>query len=71
MHNGRAKLADFGFAKLRTDTNKVDTGTGIGTTLYMAPQLIDYPDKPRYSSKCDVWSIGVLVYFILYGEYPI
>ena len=42
MHEGKAKLADFGFAKLRKNTNNIDTGTGIGTTLYMAPQLIDY-----------------------------
>lgn len=70
LHEGRAKLADFGFAKLRKDTHAVDSGTGIGTFLYMAPQLVDFKDKPRYSSKCDCWSIGVLIYFMLTGFYP-
>lgn len=24
----------------------------------------------KYSSKCDVWSGGVLLYFIYFGEHP-
>jgi serine/threonine protein kinase len=24
----------------------------------------------KYSSKCDVWSAGVLLYFIYFGEHP-
>ena len=70
LHNGRAKLADFGFAKLKDDTTKLDTATAIGTMIYMAPQLVNYEDRPRYSSKCDCWSIGVLIYVLLFGIYP-
>ena len=32
--------------------------------LYMAPQLI-FEEKPIYSIKCDVWSIGVVMYYVL------
>jgi serine/threonine protein kinase len=44
--------------------------------LYMAPQLI-FEEKPIYSIKCDVWSIGVVMYYVivpytkvLYGNVP-
>lgn len=29
----------------------------------MAPQLI-FEEKPHYSIKCDVWSIGVVFYYV-------
>lgn len=45
------------------------TGTGIGTLLYMAPQLV-IDEKPKYSAKCDCWSIGILMYYLLFGYYP-
>lgn len=42
----------------------------------MAPQLI-LQDKPQYSIRCDVWSIGVVMYYVnihicqvLYGNVP-
>lgn len=35
----------------------------------MAPQLI-FEDKPQYSIRCDVWSIGVVMYYVLYGTVP-
>lgn len=40
LQNGRAKLADFGFAKEMREKDVRETGTGVGTILYMAPQLI-------------------------------
>jgi len=35
-----AKLADFGFAKEIREKDNQENGTGVGTMLYMAPQLI-------------------------------
>jgi serine/threonine-protein kinase ULK3 len=58
-----AKLADFGFAKELREKDTQEDGTGVGTILYMAPQLILH-DKPQYSIRCDVWSIGVVMYFV-------
>ena len=63
---GEPKLADFGFAKeLSHNKDVMQTGTNIGTILYMAPQLILVEgSNPHYSIKCDVWSVGVLMYFV-------
>lgn len=42
MHNGQAKLADFGFAKIIDDGKKdvAAHGTAVGTPYYMAPQIL-------------------------------
>jgi len=70
LHNGTAKLADFGFAKLlefpATDYNSHMVSI-VGTPLYMSPQLLE---KQKYSTKSDIWSIGILFYEMLYGKVP-
>ena len=33
----------------------------------MGPQIID---NQNYTAKCDVWSIGVIFYQILFGIFP-
>ena len=37
------------------------------TPIYASPQLLK---KEKYSSKCDVWSAGCVLYKMLYGNYP-
>ncbi|KAJ8913941.1 hypothetical protein NQ315_015178, partial [Exocentrus adspersus] len=62
------KLSDFGLSIVKT-------GAGIqsmlkefcGTTIYMAPEILL---QRTYSELCDVWSIGVILYLLLFGEYP-
>lgn len=59
------KLADFGLSKM---LNKSElTKTICGTPLYMAPEIIigDY-----YNNKCDLWSIGCIIYQMLYEVTP-
>lgn len=63
MKGNSAKLADFGFAKELREKDNQANGTSVGTILYMAPQLI-FEEKPIYSIKCDVWSIGVVMYYV-------
>jgi serine/threonine protein kinase len=58
INNGRLKLADFGFAKNVVSHNTLQKSM-VGTPLYMAPQILK---RERYSSKCDVWSVGVVFY---------
>ena len=63
VKDGVAKIADFGFAKELREKDVQEDGTGVGTMLYMAPQLI-FEEKPVYSIRCDVWSIGVVMYYV-------
>lgn len=44
------------------------TGTTLGTPLTMAPEMIN--GDAKYSSKTDLWSIGVIFYQLLYGTPP-
>ena len=69
FHNGVVKIADFGFAKMVDEKlkDKKHRHTLLGTPLYMAPQILD--DQP-YTSKCDIWSSGVIIYECLYGKLP-
>ena len=64
LHDEKVIIGDFGFAK----TGKDMTGTVLGTPLTMAPELI--AGKSSYSSKADLWSLGVMVYHLLYGKVP-
>ena len=38
-----------------------------GTPIYMSPQVIL---GDPYTIKCDVWSLGIVFYRILYNLYP-
>jgi calcium-dependent protein kinase len=38
----------------------------IGTSYYMAPEMI----SNKYSEKCDLWSIGVILHIMLIGSPP-
>jgi len=38
----------------------------MGNTYFMAPEVL----KQSYSTKSDVWSMGVLTYFLLSGKFP-
>lgn len=68
LHNGRVKLGDFGFGRFVEGNMNQQSRMSIKCTpIYASPQLLK---KDGYSSKCDVWSSGCLLYKMLYGEYP-
>ena len=62
--SGYPILIDFSCCK-RVLNGK--TGTLIGTPYYMAPEILK---GKKYSYSCDYWSVGVLIYYLYYGEYP-
>lgn len=68
LHGGNAKIADFGFARfIDHESNNITMTVGIGTPLYMAPEIYR---GTVYTSKCDVWSFGVMIFELLYGMTP-
>ncbi|KAH3902329.1 non-specific serine/threonine protein kinase SCDLUD_002149 [Saccharomycodes ludwigii] len=64
--NGHAKLTDFGFARDCNMKNILETV--CGTTVYMAPELIERKNYDGY--KIDVWALGVILYTMLFGLMP-
>lgn len=62
--NAPLKLIDFGFA-LQWNRKKPMTAV-VGSDSYLAPEVF----LQSYSEKCDMWSLGVLVYSLLVGKQP-
>jgi serine/threonine protein kinase len=58
------KLCDFGISKkLETLSNT----NFIGTIETMAPEIIK---GEHYDNKCDLWSLGVIIYKLCFKQYP-
>jgi hypothetical protein len=64
----RAKVADFGIAKIKRGTYIHGTTADVnGTPGYMAPELFS---SGKVSEKCDVFSIGILLWVCYTGQEP-
>lgn len=59
------KLADFGFARVLRDGELATTV--CGSPLYMAPEILKYR---KYTTKAELWSLGVILYEMLTGHPP-
>jgi serine/threonine protein kinase len=57
------KICDLGFC--REDDENVNTF--CGTTSYMAPEIFR---KEIYDNKVDVWAVGVMLFRMLFGDFP-
>lgn len=65
--NNTAKIADFGFSKIVEEMDNFVTQTAVGTLMYCAPELLQ---GQKFSSKVDVWSVGIIFYEMIYGSPP-
>jgi serine/threonine protein kinase len=59
------KLCDFGFAKHNNSLKRVTTV--CGSPLYMAPEI--YKNE-SYTESVDVWSLGIILFEMVFGVHP-
>ena len=65
--DSEVKLIDFGLSKrfsTKDETEKMKTV--VGTPYYVAPEVL----KGSYDKRCDVWSLGVILFVFLCGYPP-
>lgn len=56
--NNTIKVGDFGISKVLENTTQV-AHTVVGTPYYMAPEACQ---SEPYTSKSDVWALGIILY---------
>lgn len=57
------KIGDFGLARFVEMT----ANSNCGTQNYMAPEILK---SIPYGQEVDIWSMGVLLYYMFFGEFP-
>ncbi len=58
------KISDFGISKLLDENNTLNSN---GTLVTMAPEVLK---REIISSKSDIWSLGIIIYYLYFKEYP-
>jgi hypothetical protein len=59
------KIMDFGLSKILGPLEK--TAEGFGTLSFVAPEVLV---RQPYNKQIDIWSIGVILYYMLSGTLP-
>jgi len=63
------KIIDFGLSQRIGEENPIYSC--CGTPGYIAPEVIKRKNKRRkYDEKCDIYSVGVILYILLCGKSP-
>jgi serine/threonine protein kinase len=67
FHDGRAVLADFSVSRQLDDENEPLLDTE-GTPAYYAPE--ECLGDPYHGKPADVWAFGMMLYVMIYGNFP-
>lgn len=75
---GRLKLIDFGIANaISSDTTNIYQDNALGTANYMSPEQLrptdireDGTDTFKIGRASDIWSLGCILYQMVYGRPP-
>ena len=62
----KMKLSDYGCSKRLISLSK-NCHSHSGTVPYMSPEILN---GEEYNYKCDLWSIGIIIYRLIFGNTP-
>merc|ERR1711998_202318 len=71
FNKGEVKICDFGLSKIVSEScgeTMELTSQGAGTYWYLPPECFE--ENARISTKVDVWSMGVILFQMLFGKKP-
>lgn len=66
LHNDEIVIGDFGFSRIGVSFAQ----SKVGTPFYMAPEVLNPENRKFYNDKCDIWSMGICFYFMIFGILP-
>ncbi|MCK4409512.1 MAG: protein kinase, partial [Candidatus Eisenbacteria sp.] len=65
--DGRARIVDFGLAKLKGDAKLTQAGSTLGTVAYMSPEQAQ---GREIDQRSDIFSFGVVLYEMITEQLP-
>lgn len=64
--NHCVKLSDFS----ESISDQKEMKDKVGSPAFQAPEVLEIDPEKGYNKKCDIWSLGVTFYNMLYGQLP-
>jgi len=64
--NHKVKIIDFGLCAIAPCDSMLDSF--LGSVEYACPEILDR--RPYNGCKAEVWSLGVMLFALLYGQFP-
>ena len=58
------QLGGYCFSKQNKSSSRCSSV--VGTQNFIAPEI----DQGKYSNKCDLWSIGIMIYYFYFYKFP-
>ncbi|CAG8691989.1 8123_t:CDS:10 [Dentiscutata erythropus] len=65
----KAKIANFGLSRKFGDITR-NIQVSLENVRYMAPEKLEHGDKKRYNVRCEIYSLGALLWEIAEKEIP-